>query len=46
MNKKALITGITLRVDGGLILSGMPEGFAGQWAWPRAAGAVRRRSEP
>lgn len=24
--KKALITGLTLRVDGGLILQGMPEG--------------------
>lgn len=26
------ITGVTLRVDGGLILPGMPEGFAGQTA--------------
>ena len=29
-DKAAYITGITLRVDGGLILPGMPEGFAGQ----------------
>ena len=28
-DKAAYITGITLRVDGGLILPGMPEGFAG-----------------
>ncbi len=29
-DKAAYITGITLRVDGGLVLPGMPEGFAGQ----------------
>lgn len=28
--KASYITGITLRVDGGLIIPGMPEGFAGQ----------------
>lgn len=29
-DEAAYITGVTLRVDGGLILPGMPEGFAGQ----------------
>lgn len=28
--KASYITGVTLRVDGGLIIPGMPEGFAGQ----------------
>lgn len=28
MNKKAIITGITLRIDEGLILPGIPEGSA------------------
>lgn len=46
-DKASYITGETLRVDGGLILPGMPEGFAGQsgagasgWGRPKAEDGV------
>lgn len=46
-DKASYITGETLRVDGGLILPGMPEGFAGQsgagasgWGRPEAEDGV------
>lgn len=43
-DKASYITGVTLRVDGGLILPGMPEGFAGQGR-PAAGGWGRPEME-